>query len=329
MEKQWQERFSLSEADYNEWKVSSQRDSFAVYAVKTNKIHIDQYMEWALHCYRIPFLMDSFFHNIMIHQQLWDRVKDRAKWNETFLPLYEWDNILFAGCLQTPEQDLEKNVVPLLVSPKNMSFCWNKIKTFSSSIHQAKDLNKGVNSTSALNPNEENQNTALFSKSASLLNTFIKTTIGSSSQIQIQDNEVYSQVFKLSEKYFTGVIIFSFQNKEFRPVEWSNSMEGPATPVKTDKPSVFRMIVQSRSPYHGFIIDNEQHKQFFNPWGFEKLPKHITLIPVFNSAKNIIGAFMGIADQNLPEKYLYIVKKWIGPLSKALNETKKQHKKSA
>ena len=329
MEKQWQERFHLSEADYNEWQSSAQEDSFAVYALKTNKIHNDQYMEWALHCYQLPFLMDSFFHNITIHQQLWDRVKDQAQWSETFLPLYEWDNVLFVGCLQVPKKELARNMVPLLVSPKNLRIFWHKIKTFSSSaqiavpkVEREKEL--------ALDSIEEDPETAVFAKSTGLLNTFIKTTIGSSrQQVQIKGNKVYDQVFKLSEKYFTGSIIFSFQDKVFQPVEWSDSMEGPAVPIQTDKPSIFRMIVRSRSPYHGFIIDNEEHRQFFGPWGFKELPKHITLIPVFNSAKSIIGAFMGIADKNLPEKYLYAITKWTGHLSKALSETAKQNKKSA
>ena len=322
MEKKWQNKFSLSAMDFNEWKANSSQDSFAIYALKTNKIQLEQYMEWAVDCYHLPFLKDSFFQNITIHQQLWDKVKDQAQWSESFLPLYEWEGVLFVACLQAPEHKIEKNMVPLLVSPKNIQLFWNKIKTFSS----AKS-----NSASVSDLSQENQKTNLHSKTTSFFNTFIKTTIGSSSpQLSIQEgDEVYPQIFKLSEQYFTGVIIFSFHNKEFKPVEWSDSMEGPATPVKTDKPSVFRMIVRSRSPYHGFIIDNEQHKQFFGPWGFKELPKHITLIPVFNNKKNIIGAFMGITDKNLPEKCLYAITKWTKHLPKALMETAKQNKKSA
>ena len=328
MDREWQARFHLSESDYNEWQNSAKKDSFAVYAVKSNKISMDQYIEWALHCYQIPFLTDSFFHNITINQELWNRVQNRAKWSETFLPLYEWDNILFAGCLAKPEKPIDPSIVPVLVSPKNMRLFWNKIQTWSdpkTSMEQTKGHQLAVAQASPqLNQNAEHTKTDLLSKSTSLLNTFIKTTIGSSSQINIHENEVFAQVFKLAKKYFTGVIVFSFQNKEFQPLEWSDSMEGPATSVKTDKPSVFRMIVHSRSPYHGFIINNEQHKQFFGPWGFKKLPKHITLIPIFNDSKNIIGAFMGIADKHLHQKYLYEITKWTTHLSKTLEDTEKQ-----
>ena len=327
MDKGWQNRFSLSEADYNEWKNSDQKDSFAVYLLKANKIHIDQYREWALDCYQIPFLEDSFFQNLSFFKQLWDQVKYRSQWNENLMPLYEWDNILFVACLQLPEKQLEKNMVPLLVSPKNIKFLWNKTKTFATPLNiesEKKDPSRDL----TLAPPQENPQAGLFAKSSTLLNTFVTTTIGLK-QAPIPKNEVFSHIFKQSDQYFEGAIIFSFQNKEFQPLEWSDSMEGPATPIKTDKPSIFRMIVRSRSPYHGFIIDNEQHKKFFEPWGFKQLPKHVTLIPIFNSAKNIIGAFMGIANQNLPAKTLYVITKWTTPLSNTLNEASKQNKKSA
>ncbi len=333
MDREWQARFHLSESDYNEWQNSAKTDSFAVYAVKSNKISMDQYMEWALNCYQIPFLTDSFFHNITINQELWNRVRDRAEWSETFLPLYEWDNILFAGCLARPEKTEDNSIVPVLVSPKNMSLFWNKIQAWSDHKTSRKHT-KSPPPTRAKAPpqqssKEEHSKADLLSKSTSLLNTFIKTTIGSSPQINIQEHESFAQVFKLAEKYFTGVIVFSFKNREFKPQEWSDSMEGPATPMKTDKPSVFRMIVHSRSPYHGFIIDNEQHKKFFRPWGFEKLPKHITLVPIFDSSKNITGAFMGIADKNLPAKCLYEITKWTTHLSTILKDTSGQKQKSA
>ena len=133
--------------------------------------------------------------------------------------------------------------------------------------------------------------------------------------------EVYKGVFKLSEQFFKGVIIFSFHDNEFTPVEWSDSMSGPATPIKIEKPSIFKMIVKSRSSYHGFIVNNEQHSQFFTPWGFDTLPKHITLIPVFNSSKNIIGAYMGISDQVIDKKHLHKITKWGNMLAKTLQES--------
>ena len=112
-------------------------------------------------------------------------------------------------------------------------------------------------------------------------------------------------------------------------MEWSKSIDGPATPVKIDTPSIFSIIVKSSSPYHGYIVKNEQHTNFFKPWGFKTLPKHITMIPVFDSSKNIIGAYMGIADKTIQEKHLYEVQKWTKPLVKILQNPKKQIKTSA
>ena len=320
MEKKWQ-TLNLSEHDHNEWKKTTQKDSFVIWALKNNKINVKQYMEWTTHHYRIPFLTESFFYNVTINQQFWSRVKDREPWSNTFLPVYEWDTILFAGCIEPPENIQDKYTVPILATPKNLNIFWNKIEKLSKPdvLYKKKDY-----------PNEpttqvKEEKTSLFAKPSMLINTIIRSSIITQPSI-VTEEEVYKQIFQLSEQYFTGTIIFSFHNNEFTPVEWSKLMSGPATPVKIEKPSIFKMIVKSRSSYHGFIVNNEQHSQFFTPWGFKTLPKHITLIPVFNSSKNIIGAYMGISDKMVDKNHLYKITKWANTLTKPLEESDKQYK---
>ena len=320
MKKEWQTNFNLSEKDYTEWKNSDQQDSLAVWAIKDNKINLDQYMDWATQHYQIPFLTDSFFHNITINLQFWNRIKDREEWNNTFLPLYEWQDILFAGCIKPVEKTLDKNIVSILVSPKNLNMFWKKITELSqpavSPVQQKSTIN---------NPKTPAGQTkaGFFSKPASLFNTIINKTI-LTQIISVTTNEIFNQVFKLSEKYFTGVLIFSFHNNHFKPMEWSDSMSGSAIPIEIDQPSIFKMIVNSRSPYHGFIVDNEVHNEFFTRWGFSKLPKHITLIPLLNNSNDIIGAFMGIADEIVHQKHLYEITKWTKPLPTALQKAEKE-----
>ena len=323
MEK-WQKILNLSKTDYNEWKNTIQKDSFAGWALKNNKINVNQYMEWATRCYQIPFLTESFFYNVTINQQFWNRVKNREQWSETFLPVYEWEAILFAGCVEPPKKVKDKYTLPVLATPKNLKFFWKKIEKLSQPdvLYKKKDYpNEPITQIK-----EKEEKTSLFTKPGILLNTIIKSSVVTQTQFTQGGQEVYKGVFKLSEQFFKGVIIFSFHDNEFTPVEWSDSMSGPATPIKIEKPSIFKMIVTSRSPYHGFIVNNEQHSQFFTPWGFDTLPKHISLIPVFNSSKNIIGAYMGISDQMVDKKHLYKITKWSNMLAKTLQESDKQYK---
>lgn len=334
MEKKWQEKFNLSDIHYRDWQQSNPKDSFAVWALKNNKITSDQYMDWATQHYNIPFLTDSFFQNISINQQFWHKVQYLEKWNESLIPLYEWNTVLFTGCVKPPEKTQFKNIVPVLALPQKLSFFWNKIKKFQSD--SPFTSNDTPNPITLKKPYKENiSNTSLtsgktrwFTKSTNLLNTLIQKNTATSMN-KLSENELSTDIFKISEKYFKGVIIFSFHNNEFKPVQWSRSMDGPATPVKINTPSIFSIIVKSSSPYHGYIVKNEQHINFFKPWGFTVLPKHITMIPIFDSSKNIIGAYMGVADKTIQEKYLYEIQKWTKPLVAILQNTKKQIKTSA
>ena len=327
MDKIWRDKFNISNIEHSNWKRSSTKDSLAVWAVKTQKISVAQYIEWATHNYQIPFLKDSFFLNIDITKQFWSRVKDHEQWNKGFLPVYEWDGLLFSACLIPPEQTKNKNTIPVLTRPKNLELSWNKIQKFSPTQYKAPS---SAVPTATVSTNEKSKQTEFTAKSSSLLlNSVISkanviTKIKSSSA-----NETYSQILELSKKYFTGSIVFSYQNQGFSPVKWSESLACPNTPVKIEKPSIFKMIVKSRSPYHGFIVNNETHKQFFTACGFSALPKHITLVPVFDKTKNIIGAYMGIADKHLDKNILYKVSKWTSALNEALQKSEDLKKRSA
>ncbi|MDE0119692.1 MAG: hypothetical protein OXM55_06780 [Bdellovibrionales bacterium] len=321
MQDYWQKKLNLSETDYNEWKNTVQEESFAVWALHKNKINIQKYMEWAIQYYKIPFLTDSFFYNMTIHQQFWNRVKALEQWNETFLPVYEWNAILFAGCIEPPKRIQDKSTLPILASPKNLKFFWHKIQKLSEPdiLYKKKDY-----PTEPRTQAKEEQDNFL-TKSGMLLNTIIKSTVIT----QIPSSyakETYDHIFALSKQYFTGIIIFSFNDNEFTPVEWSDSMSGPTIPVKTDKPSIFKMLFNTRSPYHGSIFENEQHKSFFTPWGFKVLPKHVTLVPIFNNSKAIVGAYMGISDKSVDTKHLHKITKWANTLSKSLQKVDKQYK---
>ncbi len=323
MEKEWLKQLNLPEEDYQEWKNSSQEDSFPVWALKNKKLHPDKYIDWATHHYKIPFLKSSFFHDITPNQPLWNRNKDREDWNESFVPLYEWDSTLFAGCIKPPDKTKDPNIVPVLALPNNLEIFWHKIKKISAS---EKPFYGSDNPTTP-ESNTQKQS-GFFLKSTILLNSFINRTI--LTQLRpTNENKVYEQILTIAEKYFIGAIIFSYQDNEFKPVEWTESVAGPATPVKTDKPSIFKMIIKSRSSYHGFIVDNPEHQNFFTPRGFSELPKHVTLVPVFNSSKNMIGAFMGISNRVIHQKHLHEVTGWTKPLAKILIEEEKNYKAAA
>ena len=138
MNAEWRKKFNLSRIDWDAWKATGEKESFAVWALEKGKITADQYKEWVVEHHRLPFLQDSFFQDMGISSVFWNKVKDKENWSETFVPLYEWDSVLFAGCLEPLKETKNPNTVPILVAPKNLQFFWNKIVQY-----------KGANSLSA------------------------------------------------------------------------------------------------------------------------------------------------------------------------------------
>jgi hypothetical protein len=325
MEKEWLKQLNLSEEDQQEWQNSSQEDSLPVWALKNKKLHPDKYIDWAIYQYKVPFLKSSFFHDITPNQPFWNRNKNRENWSENFVPLYEWDSVLFAGCIKPPDKIKDSNTVPVLALPNNLEIVWHKIKKLSTPEKKAFYSSDNPTTSGGNNPQKQ---PGFFLKSTMVLNSIINNTI--LAQLKTTpENKSYEQILAISERYFSGAIVFSYQNKEFKPVEWTESMAGPATPVKIDKPSIFKMVVKSRSSYHGFIVNNPEHQNFFAPRGFSSLPKHVTLIPIFSSSKDMIGAFMGVSNRVLHQKHLREITEWTKPLAKPLMETEEDHKAAA
>ena len=327
MEKELQAQLNLSDADLQEWKQLAGGDDLAVWAYKNNKIEVDKYAEWACEKHQIPFVQDSFFHDVNINYSFWNEVKDRAEWSEKYLPVYKWEKIIFAACLEFPKEKTSVNIVPILVSPEKLDMCWQKIQNFTKV--QEAIYEKTSSTTENKNPKTTDINqqktvrNTIVSKSLNLFNTIVNQTILTQIEPHSSQN-VYEQLYQLSSTYFKGVIIFSFQNNVFKPIEWSPSMEGPATPIPIDKPSVFKMIVNSRVAYHGFIAENPVHKNFFEPWGYKTLPKHVTLVPLISPDKIIIGAYMGISDVAVHQKFLYKIKNWTKHITKHVKDSIEQ-----
>lgn len=271
----------------------------------------------------LPFLKDSFFYTNIINRSFWNRVKHYEKWNPELIPFYEWEGILYVGCLKPDPTIKNKNIVFILVSIKNLNMLWKTCEQLSlppSDIH-----NNNINTDSIKIKKKSN----ILSKPYTILNTILKTNILSQLMPHSADN-IYTKCFKFAETYFTGVVVFSFKSETFKPIEWNELMAGPVLPIDTKQPSVFKIIHQSKKPYHGPLNENNKiHKDFFTVRGFDKLPKYLTLIPIFDKSQNIIGAFMGITDEYIAGSKFDVIVKWTQMLSTALSDQDKQEKQQA
>jgi len=325
--KEWQKVFDISHQKYQEWKKHCSEESVLTWALKNKKIDVTQYLKWAKDHFRIPLLNDSFFKVNTIQFRLWKSIKELEQWHEFFLPIHEWKGIVFAGCLEPPKIT-NKSVTPILVSPEKLTECWDKIQTFPvseftrSSSHQSRIIRlyhsiKSHKSNKKRKP-QKNKETKL-NRITKFGTAIFSTFSSSSSQTSIKDK--CANILEQADQIFFGSIIFSYNKKEqFTPIVWSSSLNGPAKPTDTDIPSIFKIIKDSHQLYHGFIIKNKIHDQFFNDWGFDSLPQQVTLIPIFRYSQPsvIVGAFMGIAKISIHPTKLKRMINVCSPLEKYL-----------
>jgi hypothetical protein len=76
-----------------------------------------------------PILSSRFFKDHKPTSALYQKWRGTYSWSNHCLPIYEWDGVLFVGCLQTPTDFPEKipgtKVVFVLCEPEALKTCWH------------------------------------------------------------------------------------------------------------------------------------------------------------------------------------------------------------
>lgn len=59
-----------------------------------------------------------------------------------------------------------------------------------------------------------------------------------------------------------------------------------------NKPSIFKIALDSQKPYHGYIVSNSTNQEFFDKSNKGILPGHVTVCPVVDSQK-VVSLYLG------------------------------------
>lgn len=106
-------------------------------------------------------------------------------------------------------------------------------------------------------------------------------------------------------KTFDGAMILSFEKKHLRPWLYSDlfrSEKNNTLPtVEIETPSIFRIVVRTRLPYHGYVTPSPTNDAFFAAYFGGRLPKHATLVPVIVE-EELFGILMGVAEKEVDYK---------------------------
>ncbi|MAF91555.1 MAG: hypothetical protein CL674_09805 [Bdellovibrionaceae bacterium] len=82
------------------WEMQAAGSDLLRWALANGKVLEHIYLDWAKNYYKLPSLSQSFFEKSP-NPSLWEKW-GRFDWSGTFLPIYEYDGVLYIACLEPP-----------------------------------------------------------------------------------------------------------------------------------------------------------------------------------------------------------------------------------
>jgi len=92
------------------------------------------------------------------------------------------------------------------------------------------------------------------------------------------------------------------REKSLVPWKWTDllhSVKGKKVDaINLATPSIFRIPLTTKMPYHGYVTPNNINSAFFNNFHRGMLPKHVTVVPVVKNGE-VVGMLLGITNREI------------------------------
>lgn len=129
----WKEHFPVSKSDHKKWELNKNEVSLLFWALEKKIVSRQKYFKWALEHYQLPLLDSPFFEYTVMGKDQWTRVKDLREWSREILPVWEWENVAYVGCVEPPKDhktwDFPHRLV--LATDLALKMHWKAVKDFS------------------------------------------------------------------------------------------------------------------------------------------------------------------------------------------------------
>lgn len=109
--------------------------------------------------------------------------------------------------------------------------------------------------------------------------------------------------FAKAYQNYRNLMILKLEGKYLYPLRWDPSYKNikDPYPISLENPSIFRIAIRTKKPFHGPISINEVNHQFLQHWFSDHKPNFITLIPLFFN-QTCVGILLGASDEPLDRK---------------------------
>ena len=317
----WQKRFAAEAAAAQKKKESEgSSDPLLFYGLQQHIIPRDDYFDWAMKHYRLPFLDTEFF--LQCHPLPppdWSQ-NSLKEWSPWFAPVWFYENLVYIGCLEPCEKSFPFPFRFVLTSDQSLKMLWNNSRqkqeaTGSARTNRDKEapalkLTTAKESaeaapakTSAGGPNLGGPNLGGPHRGGAASNPSIsgeataeedleKTGAGDAEKTFIwrrteSDKRMTScaNLLKETQQWFSGIVIFKREGDCLTPVQSAGRVNimNPDWKVDLKRKSFFN-IIEKDQPYHGFIVKTEINKEIAEKTGWPILPRHVSVIPLPCSA---------------------------------------------
>ncbi|HEX4925053.1 MAG TPA: hypothetical protein VFV50_13250, partial [Bdellovibrionales bacterium] len=106
-------------------------------------------------------------------------------------------------------------------------------------------------------------------------------------------------VFNRMQEHFDQCMVIIYADEKLTPWQWDSSwiLKFNAPPaIETAGASVFRIVLDSKGPYHGYVSPNEINDAFFQAWNQGRYPEHLTITPMLVQ-NEVVGMLLGTTNR--------------------------------
>lgn len=114
------------------------------------------------------------------------------------------------------------------------------------------------------------------------------------------EDEVIAWAFQQLKQYFRYTWLLTLTSDNLMPWRWEQTItpadDSALQAIDLQQPSLFRIVLRTKMPYHGHIVDSPVNSSFFKGWGLKNNPAHVTAVPLL-SGSHLIAILLCAGDK--------------------------------
>jgi hypothetical protein len=105
--------------------------------------------------------------------------------------------------------------------------------------------------------------------------------------------------FQKMREHFEQCMVLVYKDEQLVPQQWDDMwiLSNNAPPViDLSTPSIFKIVVDTKGPYHGYVAPSPVNDAFFTSWNKGRYPEHVTIIPLLLN-NEVIGMLLATSSR--------------------------------